>query len=228
MTPHCNWFRSYSPHIVPIRLADHSIIYSAGKGSVEFQPVKGGKYSQPVVFHDTLHVPDLASNLLALLHLTREKGYKIAIERDQLEFIHTGTVRFTATVNKHNIGYLDGHTIIPQSANASSTLPLNFTLWHRRCSHLNFDDLKSMHSKDLVTGMEIRSKSPPDPICEPCIFGKQHRHNIPKTATHRTSLLALVHTDLKGPLPVQTLEGFRYWQPFIDDKSRFMAVSFLK
>jgi GAG-pre-integrase domain/Integrase core domain len=112
--------------------------------------------------------------------------------------------------------------------NAASTLPLDLTLWHRRCSHVNFDDLRSMHSKGMVIGMDIHSKAPPDPICEPCILGKQHRNNIPKTATRRTSLLALVHTDLKGPLPVQTPEGYRYWEPFIDDKSRWWAVAFLK
>src|SRR6266516_4055968 len=94
---------------------------------------------------------------------------------------------------------LDGYTIVPQSANLSSTCPLDLTLWHARCSHLNFDAVKSMHSKHLVTGMEIRSKTPPDPVCEPCILGKQRCHNIPKTATRCTSLLALVHTDLKGP-----------------------------
>jgi len=228
MTPHCHWFQSYLPHRVPIQLADNSVIYSAGKGSVEFQHVKDGVNMRPIVFHDVLHVPKLSSNLLLLFHLTRLKGYKIDIEKDTLRFVREGELLFTATVNEHNVGYLDGHTHIPQSANLSSTCPLDLTLWHRRCSHLNFDDLKSMHSKHLVTGMEIRSKTSPDPICEPCILGKQHRHNIPKTATRRTSLLGLVHTDLKGPLPVQTPEGYRYWEPFIDDKSRFMAVAFLK
>lgn len=39
MTPHRHWFRSYSPHVVPVRLADDSVIYSQGMGSVEFVPV---------------------------------------------------------------------------------------------------------------------------------------------------------------------------------------------
>ncbi|KZV78255.1 hypothetical protein EXIGLDRAFT_580113, partial [Exidia glandulosa HHB12029] len=39
MTPHREWFRSYTPCKVPIALADHSVIYSAGIGSVEFEPV---------------------------------------------------------------------------------------------------------------------------------------------------------------------------------------------
>jgi hypothetical protein len=228
MTPHQHWFKSYSPHVVPIRLADHTIIYSAGIGSVEFQPMIGGIPKTPVVFHEVLHVPKLASNLLSILYLTRLKGYRVVIENDQLEFFNSNNLHFTATVNDHNVGYLNGHVLIPQSANAASTCPLDLTLWHRRCSHLNFADLKHMHLHKSVLGMSLDSQSPPDPICEPCILGKQHRHNIPKTASRKSSLLALVHTDLKGPLPVQTQQGYQYWQPFVDDKSRFITLAFLK
>ena len=186
MTPHKHWFRSYSPHVVRIRLADHSVIYSAGIGSIEFQPVIDGIPERPVVFHDVLHVPDLASNLLALLHLTRVKGYEIHIKNDRIRFSHSGELHFTASVTSNNTGYLDSHVIVPQQAELSlsaSTCPLDLTLWHRRCSHLNFVDLKHMHSHKRVSGMVLKSKSPPDPICEPCILGKQRRHNIPKTAT---------------------------------------------
>ncbi|KZV79818.1 hypothetical protein EXIGLDRAFT_565483, partial [Exidia glandulosa HHB12029] len=38
MTRHRSWFRSYTPCRVPIALADHSVIYSEGVGSVEFVP----------------------------------------------------------------------------------------------------------------------------------------------------------------------------------------------
>src|SRR5579859_1426480 len=226
MTPHRHWFCCYSPHVVPVRLADGSIIWSAGIGSVGFQP--NGVGMRSVVFHDVLHVPDLGSNLLSLFHLTRAKGYTISIDGSKVLFHHQSELLFTGTINEHNIGRLDGETVIPHSANVASTCPLDLTLWHRRCSHINFADLKHMHDKNLVTGMDLRSKTPPDPICESCIFGKQRRHNIPKTATRRTSTLALVHTDLKGPLPVQSVEGYRYWEPFVDDKSRYIAVSFLK
>src|SRR5262249_13045358 len=141
---------------------------------------------------------------------------------------HQNTLVLTATINDHNVGYLNGHTIIPQSASLASTCPLDLTLWHYRFSHLNYDDVKSMYKKNKVTGMTIQSSTPPDPICESCIFGKQCCHNIPKTASRKSRLLALVHTDLKGPLPVQTPEGYQYWQPFVDDKSRFTAVALLK
>ena len=110
MTPHRHWFCSYIPHVVAIQLADHSIVYSAGLGSVEFQPVVNGIKMCPVVFHDCLHVPDLGSNLLSLFHLTRSKGYSVSIEKNLVSFFHGGQMAFTATVNMHNVGYLDGHT----------------------------------------------------------------------------------------------------------------------
>ena len=46
MTPHRHWVRNYSPLRMPIRLADNSIIYSSGVGTVVFNPVIGGKAFQ--------------------------------------------------------------------------------------------------------------------------------------------------------------------------------------
>jgi hypothetical protein len=83
-------------------------------------------------------------------------------------------------------------------------------------------------SKGLVTGLTIKSHSAPDPICEPCLAGKQHRV-VNKIASSRASQpLVLIHSDLHGPLPVRTPEGYRYWITFIDDATRFWAVMFLR
>ncbi|KAF9257099.1 hypothetical protein L218DRAFT_806832, partial [Marasmius fiardii PR-910] len=54
--------------------------------------------------------------------------------------------------------------------------------------------------------------------CEPCIHGKQRRHDIPRSATpHHRRIIAYIHTDVKGPLPTQSPEGYRYWILFLDD-----------
>lgn len=180
MTPHRSWFVSYSPHRIPIKLADDSIIFSEGIGSVEFRPSAG---DEVVFFHDVLHVPNLASNLLSLYHLSRMKGYEIHVIGDKVSFSRSGKVIFTATVDGTNTGYLDGSVAVPeqvQSANGVSTLPSSHSLWHRRFSHLNYDDVRLVVKNKLVTGMKIQSSETPDPICEPCILGKQRRHNIPR------------------------------------------------
>ena len=213
MTPHRHWFRSYSPHTIPIRLANSHIVYSAGLGSVVFQPERRGDILPPaVVLHDVLHVPDLASNLLSVYHLTRDKGYTVELQASRALFYHHGELRFEAQVNEHNVGYLLGHTIT-QSKNAlsaSTTCDEDLALWHQRCSHVNLDDLRSVVRKDLVLGLKIRSQRPPDRICEPCLAGKLNRHPIPRFASRKFVRLALVHTDLKGKLPTPTPEGHLY------------------
>ena len=78
MTPHRHWFHTYKPHIVPIRLADGSIVSSAGIGSVRFQPVlSGGSLGRLIEFERVLHVPKLCSNLLSVLYLTCFKSVRV-------------------------------------------------------------------------------------------------------------------------------------------------------
>ena len=177
MTPHRHWFRSYSPHSIPIRLANSHIVYSAGLGSVVFQPAeRDGVLPPAVVLHDVLHVTALASNLLSVFHLTREKGYTVELQAANAFFYQACELRFKARVNEHNVGYLLGQTVsqTKNASSASTTFDLDLALWHQRCSHVNLDDLRMAHSKELVSGLTIRSKRTPDPICEPCLAGKLH------------------------------------------------------
>ncbi|MCO5614741.1 hypothetical protein L7F22_069025 [Adiantum nelumboides] len=79
----------------------------------------------------------------------------------------------------------------------------------------------------LVEGLPtVRS---PTGVCEPCQLGKQHRVAFPKQASTRASApLALVHTDLCGPMSTSSLSGLCYMLVLVDDFSRYTWVSFLK
>jgi len=59
MTPHRHWLHKYTPHHMPIKLADNTVVYSAGVGSVVFNPVIEGWSTRGVEFTRVLHVPDL-------------------------------------------------------------------------------------------------------------------------------------------------------------------------
>src|SRR6266568_2517459 len=74
MTPHRHWVQNYSLLCILIKLADNSIVYSSGEGTVVFNPViMDGKASQPVEFNRVLHVPSLQNNLLSCLYLAQHK-----------------------------------------------------------------------------------------------------------------------------------------------------------
>ncbi|MCO5571578.1 hypothetical protein L7F22_025322 [Adiantum nelumboides] len=90
-----------------------------------------------------------------------------------------------------------------------------------------FQQLQQAARDSLVEGLPtVRS---PTGICEPCQLGKQHRVAFPKEASTRASApLALVHTDLCGPMSTSSLSGLCYMLVLVDDFSRYTWVSFLK
>ena len=150
----------------------------------------------------------------------------VIIKKDKLLFRKNGTLLFTASVRSNFAAFLDG-AVVPLSefAGATSTCAMDYTLWHRRFAHLNHKDIKQLCSGSLVRGIELKSKSLPDPICEPCIAGKQHRATVSRhSSSQSTEPLQLVHSNVHGPLPVQSKEGYKYWITFIDDHSRFRVV----
>jgi len=50
MTPHCHWLRKYTPYCMSIKLADNTVVYSAGVGFVVFNPVIEGQSARVVEF----------------------------------------------------------------------------------------------------------------------------------------------------------------------------------
>ena len=110
-----------------------------------------------------------------------------------------------------------------------STCPLDVILWHRRFAHLNSKDVQRLLKGELCTGVLVKSKATMDPICEPCLAGKQHRADVPKFSNSQTTEpLAIVVSDLHGPLPVQSRHHYRYFITFIDVATRLWVVLPLK
>ena len=228
MTPHRQWLRNYTPLRVPIKLADHTVVYSAGVGNVVFHPVVNGKESRPMELTRVLHVPQLRNNLLACLYLTRHKGIRMEVDADTMHFKLNGTTLFQARVTPQNSGILNAVTEPFEHANATSTLPMDISLWHQRFCHHSIPNVQKLYKDDLVIGLIINSDSKPDPICEPCLAGKMVSGTFPSSTRISTVPLELIHSDLHGPLPVQSSDGFRYWITFIDDCTKLKGLMFLR
>ena len=66
-------------------------------------------------------------------------------------------------------------------------------------------------------------------LCEGCIVGKMHRKPF-QSVDHKQSAkkLELIHSDVCGPIQVESIGGSRYFVTFIDDYSRCVSVYFLK
>ncbi|KAG2053394.1 hypothetical protein BDR06DRAFT_848036, partial [Suillus hirtellus] len=74
--------------------------------------------------------------------------------------------------------------------------------------HLDHDSIKQMVSKGHLKGIEaVIGKGN---FCESCIKAKMKR--LPFKHKHESALapLALIHSDIGGPITPQSPEGYRY------------------
>ena len=65
--------------------------------------------------------------------------------------------------------------------------------------------------------------------CEACALGKQHREQflVHKEKKQR-AIIELIHTDVCGPMQTTSLGGTKYFLIFVDDKSRFTWIYFIR
>jgi hypothetical protein len=70
-------------------------MYSEGVGLVVLKPAD--KSLQPVLLSRVLYVPALQNNLLSVLHLVANHGFRIEIEGKEMVFLQSGEHRFALT-----------------------------------------------------------------------------------------------------------------------------------
>ena len=145
------------PHCIPIHLADGSVLYSEGIGSVRFIPGVNRCKMAPLELTNVLYVPYLSTNLFSILYLTMHRHFTVSIEQDTLHFIRGGHIVFQARVSTSNAAYLVGDTIpVAEFASLSSTatLLINVSLLHCCLCHHHLIGIKKLLSGNLVTGLK--------------------------------------------------------------------------
>ena len=100
-------------------------------------------------------------------------------------------------------------------------------LWHKRLCHVNFDNLINISNMKKVGGFP-KLKKPNNTMCKQCHLGKMTKSDFKRKTYTSKEVLELVHTDLCGPIEVQSYKGDKYIMLFVDDYSRMMTAMFLK
>ena len=90
-----------------------------------------------------------------------------------------------------------------------------------RLGHPNINVMKSMLNHEL----SIPSGSI---FCDACHIGKSKHQHYSSSTTVTSKPLELVHSDVWGPSPNLSKDGFRYYVHFIDDYSNFTWIFPLK
>jgi hypothetical protein len=225
MTSHRLWFTSYRPHIVPIRVANNTVVYSAGVGDMILTPTNATLH--PCHLSCVLHVPDLQNNLFAVLHLTLHHQFRIVIEGSQLQFLQQGALCLTATVKDGTV-YMDVTVAAVAEAALASRMPLMHSLWHRRLVHIGKAKIDQALKHALNQGLKVNSNDPISHICVPCVHGKQHCNPFPaKVSNCSKTPFKCIHSNLHE-VPCLTSSGYCYWLTFIDGCLHYAWIYLLK
>ena len=92
----------------------------------------------------------------------------------------------------------------------------DFWLRHKRLCHVNFENLVSISNMKRVGGFS-KLKKPNNMICKQCQLGKMKKSSF-KSKTHTLrKITKIVHTNLYGPINVQSYKGDKYIILFVDD-----------
>ena len=97
-------------------------------------------------------------------------------------------------------------------------------MWHYRLGHIGVKRMKKLHADGLLESLDYE----PFDTCEPCLMGKMTKTPLSETMERANDLLVIIHTDVCGPMSVETRGGYRYFLTFTDDLSRYDYIYLMK
>ena len=230
MTPDMEDFISFNEFEDPVKvnLADNSHLLATGCGQVGvriFDINSPDKRTVDITLDDVLFVPDIQNKLFSIPSVTAKDG-SVTLMKDSCVISKNGeSLQIGSKCGKL---YKLNSVPIEQSCYLSAVAKQPLSLWHLRFGHLNVNDVKLLHDQKMVTGMMLGSS---DDVagCHGCALGKSSRNPFPKKSTQKsTKPLQLVHSDVCGPLHIDSVGGSRYFVTFIDDFSRYVTVYAMK
>nr|GEZ09122.1 retrovirus-related Pol polyprotein from transposon TNT 1-94 [Tanacetum cinerariifolium] len=106
--------------------------------------------------------------------------------------------------------------------------PTQAWLWHRRLSYFSFDTINLLSKNAIVNGLP-KLKYVKDQLCSSCEMGKAKRSTFKtKIVPSSKGRLHLLHTDLYGPMRVESVNEKNYILVIVDDYSRYTWTHFLR
>ena len=168
-------------------------------------------------FKNVLYVSSLAANLLFVYHMTHTGSPKrVTFDLDLVDITEksTGKIVEKGIANHSTKAYEFSHfflvspptTLLSHDKNTSK-------IWHERFSHINFKYPKKLHNDNMVEGFPSIQTS--DGVCVGCLVGKhpEKKYDVGKEQRY-FSILYLIHSDVAGPMPTNSINGCRYFLTF--------------
>jgi len=216
--------------VLEITIADGTKIKAKGVGTIEIVSQESS-----ITLKDVWHVPDIGGNLLSVSRMVdpcytvefgqstcnvRKAGVRARLGRriGSLCCLNNGSaIRDTKQRVEANLGLMTN-----QSPRAT------LEVWHKRLCHRTLDEASVKYIGSKVQNMVVtHSSEPSTTICGICAIGRQHKKAGTKAREKAIEILAVVHSDLCGPMQTVGLNGEKYFVTFIDETSGRVSITLL-
>lgn len=157
---------------------------------------------------NVLVCPKIAKSLLSVSKLTDDYPCSITFDSTTVCVLDKETNKVLSQGSKAKGLYkLDDPQFM--SFYSSRQQSSSDVVWHKRLGHSN-DQIKAIQVNKTFKNM-----------CESCQFGKTCELPFSSSDFRSSRVLERIHSDVWGPAPVVSVQGFRFYVVFIDNYSRF-------
>lgn len=170
------------------------------------------------VLRDLLLVPSATRNLISINRLCRDNNVCASFDAQKVRIHDLDTKKIVLEG-----GVRGGLYELPMRTKGSrgwinSCEKLDHFRWHCRLGHLNSKYMLNLEKKGI-----IKSNLKSVINCKSCQLGKSHAHPYPP----RKSIckpMDLIFSDIWGPSPITSYQGYNYYVNFVDAGSSFNWV----
>ncbi|KAM1741307.1 hypothetical protein ACFX12_011446 [Malus domestica] len=184
--------------------------------------------SHNLVLNNVLHVPKIARSLLSVQQLCADNHSWFICDENQF-FVQDKKTRAILHRGKSRAGQLFQIPVVKHSRGAQSVVQepsvflgqlVKSNLWHQRFGHPTNEIMSIMlRQSNILVDLDASHS-----ICTHCIQGKMCRLPFSPSSDRYCFPFEKVHSDVWGPAPVKTVEGYRYYVTFVDQYTKYTWI----
>lgn len=217
-------------NITPVTNSD-SIQF--GNGEHLFVSHFGNTRLGSLILDNILIIPELAAHLLCIYQLCKQNNCSVWFN----EFMCVIQDKVMAKIlfkglSKHGLYPIPFDLpLLKTSMHSSTSFPtvqnkaflgkcVKHSLWYQRFGHPSNEIVSAMLKTSGISCVPKTEAS----VYESCLLGKFHKLAFPKSSSRCQKPFELVHSDVWGPSPHLSIDGFRFFVLFVDDCTKFTWI----
>ncbi|KAB2594907.1 hypothetical protein D8674_030357 [Pyrus ussuriensis x Pyrus communis] len=181
-----------------------------------------------LILNKVLHVPNIARSLLSVKQLCAynnswficDESAFFVQDKKTREIVYQGKSRPDELFQTSVVISAKDSQHITRCPAAYLGKAVKNNVWHQRLGHPAHDVMTFMLKQSNIP---VQTDDNHNTYIS-CIQGKMSRLPFPVRTARCTSPFQKVHTDVWGPTPVRSIEGYRYYVTFVDEYTRFVWI----